>query len=77
MASWNGQNKRRKRNEFAKKRRIVELHSRLSDVGRQASAKRSKRFDRSIARELAEDFMNEELDAMEDEFLIQRHTQSK
>ena len=77
MASWNGQNKRRKRKEFAKKRRIVELHSRLNDKSRQASAKRSKRFDASIARELAEDLMDEELDAMEDEFLIQRHTQSK
>ena len=77
MASWNGQNKRRKRKEFSKKRRIVELHSRFDDSNRQLSAKRSKRFDASIARELAEDFMNEELDAMEDEFFIQRHTQSK
>lgn len=77
MASWNGQNKRRKRKEFSKKRRIVELHSRFNDSNRQLSAKRSKRFDASIARELAEDFMNEELDAMEDEFFIQRHTQSK
>ena len=77
MASWYGQNKRRKRKEFAKKRRIVELHARCSDKSRQASAKRSKRFDASIARELAEDLMNEELDEMEDEFFIQRHTQSK
>ena len=77
MASWNGQNKRRKRNEFAKKRRIVELHSRLIDKNRQASAKRNKRFDASIARELAQDLMDEELDVMEDEFFIQRHTQSK
>lgn len=77
MASWNGQNKRRKRNEFAKKRRIVELHSQLIDKNRQASAKRNKRFDASIARELAQDLMDEELDAMEDEFFIQRHTQSK
>ncbi len=77
MASWNGQNKRRKRKQFAKKRRIVELHSRFNDNKRQASAKRSKRFDASIARELAEDFMNEELDELENNFLIQRHTQSK
>ena len=77
MASWNGQNKRRKRNEFAKKRRIVELHSRLSDVSRQSSVKRGKRFDRSIARELAEDLMNEQLDELEDAYLIKRHTQSK
>ena len=77
MASWNGQNKRRKRNEFTKKRRIVELHARCNDKSRQASVKRSKRFDASIARELAEDLMDEELDAMEDEFFIQRHTQSK
>ena len=77
MASWNGQNKRRKRKQFAKKRRIIELHSRFNDNKRQASAKRSKRFDASIARELAEDFMNEELDELENNFLIQRHTQSK
>lgn len=77
MASWNGQNKRRKRKEFAKKRRIVELHSRLIDKNRQASAKRSKRFDASIARELAEDLIDEQMNAMEDEFFIQRHTQSK
>lgn len=77
MASWNGQNKRRKRKQFAKKRRIVELHSRFNDNKRQASAKRSKRFDASIARELAEDSMNEELEEMEAEFFIQRHTQSK
>ncbi len=77
MASWNGQNKRRKRKQFAKKRRIVELHSRFNDNKRQASAKRSKRFDASIARELAEDSMNEELDELENNFLIQRHTQSK
>mgnify|MGYP003628786222 CR=1 FL=1 len=76
MASWNGQNKRRKRSEFAKKRKIVELHSRFSDVNRQLSAKRSKRFDFSIARELAEDLMNEQLDEMEDAYLIKKHTQS-
>jgi len=76
MASWNGQNKRRKRNEFAKKRKIVELHSRFSDKSRQASVKRNKRFDASIARELAEDLMNEQLDELEDAYLIKRHTQS-
>lgn len=77
MPSWNGQNKRRKRNEFAKKRRIIELHSRFSDVNRQLNAKRNKRFDMSIARELAEDLMNEQLDELEDAYLIKRHTQSK
>ena len=77
MASWNGQNKRRKRKQFAKKRRIIELHSRFSDTNRRQSEKRSKRFDASIAREWAEDFMNEELEEMEAEFLIQRHTRCK
>lgn len=76
MASWNGQNKRRKRKDFAKKRRIVELHSRFDDSNRRQSAKRSKRFDASIARELAEDFMNEQLDADENEYLVNKHTQS-
>ena len=76
MASWNGQNKRRKRKQFAKKRRIVELNSRFNDNKRQASAKRSKRFDASIAREMAEDHMNEELDELENEFLMQKHTKS-
>ena len=76
MASWNGQNKRRKRKEFAKKRRIVELHSRFRDSNRQLSAKKSKRFDASIAREMAEDHMDEELDELENEFLIQKHAKS-
>lgn len=76
MASWNGQNKRRKRKDFAKKRRIVELHSRFDDSSRRQSAKRNKRFDASIARELAEDFMDEQLDADENEYLVNKHTQS-
>lgn len=76
MASWNGQNKRRRRKNFAKKRRIVELHSRFDDSNRRQSAKRNKRFDASIARELAEDFMNEQLDADENEYLVNKHTQS-
>jgi hypothetical protein len=76
MASWNSQNKRRKRKEFAKKRRIVELHSHFRDSNRQLSSKRSKRFDASIARELSEDLMDEEIDELENEFLIQKHAKS-
>ena len=60
MPSYNGKNKRRKRKDFAKKRRIVELHSRFDDANRQQHAKESKAFEASIAKELAEDFMMEQ-----------------
>jgi len=76
MASWNGQNKRRKRKDFAKKRKIVELHSRFNDSNRRSQSKREKRFDESIARELSEDFMDEHLDAVEDAYLITKLTES-
>ena len=76
MASWNGQNKRRKRNDFAKKRKIVELHSRFNDSNRRSQSKREKRFDESIARELAEDFMDEQLNEAEDAYLITKLTES-
>ena len=76
MASWNGQNKRRKKKDFAKKRKVVELHSRFNDANRRGQSKREKRFDESIARELAEDFMDEQLNAAEDAYLVTKLTKS-
>lgn len=76
MASWNGQNKRRKRKDFAKKRKIVELHSRFIDSNRRSQSKREKRFDESIARELAEDYMDEQLNEAEDAYLVTKLTKS-
>lgn len=74
MASWNGQNKRRKRNDFAKKRKVIELHSRFDDANRRSQSKREKQFDESIARELADDAMDEQIEELENEYLVNKHS---
>ena len=74
MASWNGQNKRRKCKGFKKDRRKEELKSRYERAVNVESNKRDRKFELSIERELGEDFIEEELERQESEFLIRRHS---
>jgi len=74
MASWNGQNKRRKSKGFKKDRRKEELKSRYESAVSVESSKRNRQFELSIERELADDLIEEELERQETEFLIRRHS---
>jgi len=76
MASWNGQNKRRKKDDFSKKRKLAELQSRYVGAENRQRRKRDRRFEESIVRELAEDALLDELEEMETVYLVRKHSQS-
>jgi len=76
MASWNGQNKRRKKDDFSKKRKLAELQSLYVGAENRQRRKRDRRFEESIVRELAEDALLDELEEMETVYLVRKHSQS-